>query len=77
MRAFFSDFWEVVVAAYELPADADDDRYWATLIHWADVLMNKHGGGNNPVVNRLVMAFLDAQSIRQYPPDSGITSQKN
>ena len=66
MSAFFTGFWEIVKESFEAPdvGDPGSDRYWTTLIQRCDGLMNRF---NDPMVNRLVMAYLDAQSCKQCP----------
>lgn len=63
LSAFFTDFWSLIKASYEVPEveDPDSDLYWQSLIEHCDVLMTKH---DDPMVNRLVVAYLDSQSIR-------------
>ena len=70
LSAFFADFWNLIKASYEVPEveDPDSDLYWQSLIEHCDVLMKKH---DDPLVNRLVMGFLDAQSCRQCPEKGG------
>lgn len=72
MSAFMGDFWQIVKASYEFPdpESADNDHYWKSLIHWSDVLMKKYGNGADPIINRVVMGYLDGQSIRQTPEKS-------
>ena len=64
MSAFFSAFWEIVKGSYEVPAADDPDAglYWETLLKQCNVLMNRF---NDPLINRLVMAYLDGQSCRK------------
>ena len=66
LSAFFTDFWHLVKAFFEAPEveDPDSDQYWQSLIMQCDALMKKH---NDPLINRLVMAYLDAQSCKQCP----------
>ena len=66
LSAFFTDFWSLIKASYEVPEveDPDSDQYWETLVKWCDALMTKH---DDPLVNRLVVAYLDAQSCKQCP----------
>lgn len=70
LSAFFTDFWNLVKASYEVPEveDPGSDLYWQSLIKHCDALMKKH---DDPLVNRLVMGFLDAQSCRQCPEKGG------
>lgn len=58
LSAFFTDFWSLIKASYEVE---NSDQYWETLVKWCDALMTKH---DDPMVNRIVMAYLDSQSIR-------------
>lgn len=70
LSAFFADFWNLIKASYEVPEveDPDSDLYWQSLIMHCDVLMKKH---DDPLVNRLVMGYLDTQSCRQCPEGRG------
>lgn len=66
LSTFFTDFW-ILVKRFNEPPEAeasDSDLYWQSLIKQCDALMKKH---DDPLVNRLVMGFLDAQSCRQCP----------
>lgn len=59
---FMTDFWQLIKASYEIPADTapDHDHYWSTLVKWCDALMKKYKG--DPVINRIVAGYLDGQS---------------
>lgn len=64
MSAFMSDFWALIKASYEFPADEDPghDHYWETLVKWCDALMNKYR--SDPVITAIVSGYLDGQSRR-------------
>lgn len=70
MSGFMTDFWKLIKASYEIP-DTDSDHYWQTLVHWCDALMKKYDSGNDPVINRMVIGYLDGMSCRQNPKDGG------
>lgn len=64
MSAFFTDFWALVKAAYEIPQEPQANAlYWRTLVLWSDALMKKYN--SDPMMCGLVMAFIDGQSERQ------------
>lgn len=64
MSAFFSDFWALVKAAYEIPQEPQANAlYWRTLVQWSDALMKKYN--SDPMICGLVMAFIDGQSEKQ------------
>lgn len=62
MSSFMTDFWQMIKASYEIPADTDSgsDHYWSTLVKWCDALMKKYN--SDPVINRIVAGYLDGQS---------------
>ena len=62
MSSFMTDYWQLIKASYEIPADTDPshDHYWKTLVYWCDALMKKYNG--DPVINRIVAGYLDGQS---------------
>lgn len=64
MSAFLSDFWALIKASYEFPADEDPghDHYWETLVKWNDALITKYK--SDPVVAGIVIGYLDGQSRR-------------
>ncbi len=75
---FMGDFWKLIKASYEFPdtESPDSDHYWETLVHWCDALMKKYDGGNDPVINRIVMGYLDGMSCRQNPKKGGMQPHK-
>ena len=62
LSSFMTDFWRLIKASYEIPADTDPahDHYWTTLVKWCGALMEKYNG--DPVINRVVAGYLDGQS---------------
>ena len=78
MSAFMSDFWNMIKASYEMPAESDQtgtDHYWATLVKWADALMKKYDA--DPVINSMVLGYLDGQSNRSNGFEYSLDSSKN
>ena len=65
MSDFMTDFWKLVKATYEMPAESNksvEDHYWSTLTRFADALSKKYDG--DPVINGIILGYLDGQSSK-------------